>query len=156
MSPLPLAGDFTAEQLRIAGLEVPESNKDRQGGLNFSPGTDSENEDLKQRATENSDNFGGEGGETFGFPGGGNTAEEEPAVSPPAPEAAEEESYTVHKMTHSMRLHLVPGFDQEDTTKTMFLMVLELPGGLVNANPTLNEDLMGAKMEFVELGWTST
>ena len=55
-------------------------------------------------------------------------------------------------MTHTKRLHIVPGFDQESSTKTMFLLVLELPGGLVEANPILNEDLMGAKIQFVELG----
>ena len=57
-------GDFTAEQLERAALPIPEGNSDRRGGLNIDPGTDSEGEELKQRAAENSDIFEGEGGDS--------------------------------------------------------------------------------------------
>lgn len=148
-----LVGDFTSEQLSRAGLPIPEGNAERQGGLNTNPGSDSETEELKQRAKENADIFGGEGGTSTGA-GDAGYSEPDQFFTPRAEEVSppSEKSFTTVDMTHTVRLHVVPGFDVESATKTMFLITLELPGGLVEANPVLCEDLMGVKITFVELG----
>ena len=138
--------------MEIAGLPIPEGNRDRRGGLNLNPGTDSEGEELKERAAENADTFGGEGGDTAESSRDAAAAAAPVEPTPPPESEKKGPSFTTVDMTHTKRLHVIPGFDEDNATKTMFLLVLELPGGLVAANPILNEDLMGAKMDFVELG----
>lgn len=148
-----LLGDFTSEQLSRAGLAIPEGNSFRQGGLNTNPGTDSEDEELNRKAAENADIFGGEGGDTEeGDPPSKATPAGATKTQVSGEASSPRESSTTVEMTHTLQLHIVPGFDQEQATKTMFLIVLELPGGLLTANPVLDEDLMGLSITFVELG----
>jgi len=153
------AGEFTKTQLELAGLPVPEGNSRRLGGANTTPGADED--DLEHRAAENNDIFGGEGGDT----GEGNPRPRSPPIDPfnPNPfagaaeaeaeeEEEEEELVTTTEMTWTKRLFKIPGFDHDGSTKSVCLMVFDLPGGIISANPTLNQDLMGCEWKFDELG----
>jgi len=148
------AGEFKKTQLELAGLPVPEGNAGLQGELNINPGADEDN--LEHWAAKNNHIFGGEGGATLD-----NTRPRSPPIDPfnpnpfagvPEAEEGEGELVTKTEMTWTKQPYEIPGFDHEGSTKSMFLVVFDVPAGTITANPTLNQDLMSCDWKFDELG----
>jgi len=144
----PTPGDFTTEQLELAGLELPERNADRIACRNIEPGEDSEGEDLERRAAEDDFELG--------------RAEEDKVVEdePPLEETEDEENirpFVVeqdknNKMSHLKRLMVIPGFDEGTDSKTMHMTMAALPGGVDTAHATMDNDKKGLTMSWNELG----
>jgi len=150
LQPLPpLPGDFTTQQLELAGLALPERNADRVAGRNIEPGTDSEGEDLARRAAEDDYELGREDDNV-----------EEPEREEQASEQEEQENenpFVVDnqvncKMTYLKRLIAIPGFDEGTDSKTMYMAMVALPGGVDTAIATMDNDKNGLTMSWNELG----
>ena len=151
----PFPGDFTQEQLQLAGLALPEGNVERQGGQQINPGSDSLDGRLRDRLAEDQAELGRDDA----------IPPVPPAVEVNVEEAAEHLSVlSVHEppspdansvatMTYRTHLHIIPGFDIQNTvTKTMYLAQVDLPGGVTRASATLNDDLKGMRLSWTEPG----
>ena len=147
-------GDFTTEQLQLAGLQVPERNQDRQGGRNINPGTDSETEELRRRSEEDADLLGRDDNSEEGSENS-SEAQQQPrpnhAAAVARATAVGAARRTTSEMSYSKMLSVIPGFDEGAVTKTMYLMSFVAPGGVRTATASLMPTCGGAKWVYDEI-----
>ena len=152
-------GDFSAEQLQLAGLQVSSTNEGRQGGTNVNPGTDSETDDLRRRAAEDADLLGRDdsSNESGDDEGEGAADEEQQQARPNHTEAVARATAvgavqrTTAEMSFSKMLSVIPGFEEAAVTKTMFLCCFSAPGGVHVATPRLNSVCGGLEWTYNEV-----
>ena len=160
-------GGFTEKQLQIAGIALPDRNADRVGGQNIIPG-----------GGDNNTNVGVDEALLLGRDNQDQGEDEEdqaPAPSPapaPVPEdvdvnQAQEalsrlgldspatkkrqgiwEFVDAANMTHRKGLVVIPQMRHEGSTKSMFLMMYDAPGGVTAQDITVT---MGSDCETVSL-----
>ena len=144
------SGDFSQEQLQLAGLAVPEGNVDRQGAEDFVPGSDEENLD---------DGLGRDDSRPAAPPEQAPAGLEEINLEDLADQVSHLEldtpdSKNKGSMTYRKLFHTIPGFEclNNTVTKTMFLCQVDLPGGVTEATAILRDDLSGVRIAWNEPG----
>ncbi|KAL3941179.1 MAG: hypothetical protein SGARI_000688 [Bacillariaceae sp.] len=150
-----IPGDFSQEQLQLTGLAVPEGNVNRQGAENFTPGSDGENfPDAEDEELGRDDTLPDE----TPAPAGAavdididDIADQVSQLGLETPRASDQE--TVGSMTYRKHLHIIPGFEFNNTvTKTMYLCQCDLPGGVTEATAVAMENLKGVRLTWNEPG----
>ena len=140
-------GDFTTEQLEIAGIITPEGNEDRIAGLDLDAGSDSEEWDfVEEQEPEEAVQLGRRS----------NIRPPRPPVRPAAA-PAQQQLVPAKKssMTYRCGMIPVPAVEHNGSTKVCFAMYLFLPAGVNDCSVRLSPDLKSAWFEWdnIPLGY---
>ncbi|CAB9503406.1 expressed unknown protein [Seminavis robusta] len=156
-------GEFSQEQLQLAGIGLPERNSDRLGAQNIHPGDDGEIDGEEVVVTAPEDSLPdeatvlGRDQQPTGRAGAPASAPRAPCVqTPPPPPTARTGIYYVEDndgMTTRIGLIPIPELDFQGASRTEFLCMIDLPRGVgkENVTATLDQDLLGLAFEFTEV-----